>query len=121
MSFVSCLRSIARNAVTRIVSSRSTVDAKNCMERDCPGGINEGTGPLKNTKAPLTHAACVPFTDPTPLHEKLEIKYSILPVSKFLSRNKVFLLVVGDDAAREKRAASLRGNVRSSYSMEACD
>lgn len=79
------------------------MDAKNCMERDCPRGINEGTGPLKNTKAPLTHAACVPFTDPTPLHEKLEIKYSILPVSKFLSRNKVFLLVVRDGAAREKK------------------
>lgn len=100
MCFASCLRSIVRNAVTRIVSSRSTVDAKNCMERDCPGGINEGTGPLKNTKAPLTR---VPFTDPTLLHEKLEIKYSILPVSKFLSRNKVFLLVVRNGAAREEK------------------
>ncbi|KOX79105.1 hypothetical protein WN51_09915 [Melipona quadrifasciata] len=43
------------------------------MERHCPEGIRQWIGPLKNTKAPLTLVACIPFTDPVLLHEKLEI------------------------------------------------
>ena len=77
ISFFQCLDSIVCVAVMWTFVSIDDQDAKNVMERHCPEGINEGTRPLKNTKAPLTLVACVPFIDPALLHERLKIKYSI--------------------------------------------